>query len=154
MAQRTEPIQEPFHLTASDPGNTAADGTANTWSDIWKFQVPRGTHIVLSRGNTFACFLEDDSPAEIGDLDSKIRIVIRDPGESSDRLVFGPALYKHSKEFQDKDLMARLRIPEAVHVPSRYWIVIQGYDGAVIDASDSDYDLYCHRIRVGVGAHV
>ena len=43
----SQQISEPFHLTAADPGNTEADGTANAWSDIWKYQVPRGTTIFL-----------------------------------------------------------------------------------------------------------
>lgn len=144
-------ITEPFHLTSSDPNNTEADGSASAWSDIWKYQVPRGTTLMLSKGDTFACYLEDDSPAEIGDLDNKIQILIRDPGESADRLVYGPAPYIRSKEQQDQDLMARLRNEEPIIVPARYWLVIQGYDGAVIDASDSFYDLYIRRVRQGVG---
>ena len=147
-------ITEPFHLTSSDPNNTAADGTASAWSDIWKYQVPRGTTIVLSRGDTFSAYLEDTAPAEIGDLDSKVQILIRDPGEAADRLVYGPAPYIRSKEQQDQDLMGRLRLTEPLTIPPRYWIVIQAYDGVAIDASDSFYDLYCRRVRQGVGAHV
>ena len=93
--------------------------------------------------------MEDTAPAEIGDKDSKVRIFVRDPAEGAEILVFGPALYIHSKEQQDQDLMARLRIAEPLHVPSRYWIIIQAYDGVAIDASDSFYDMYCHRIRRG-----
>ena len=145
-----EVIQEPFHLTAGDPGNTEGDGSANNWADIWKYQVPRGTEIILSRGNTFSCYLEDGVPAEIGDRDAKVRIQVRDPAEGSDLLVYGPALYMASKEQQDDDLIPRLRLPEPLRVPSRYWIVISAYDGATIDASDSYYDLFCHRVRKGV----
>ena len=146
----TDLILEPFHLSSADGGNTEGNGTVNTWSDIWKYQVPRGTEIVLSRGDTFSCYLEDTAPAEIGDKDSKVRIQVRDPAEGSDILVYGPALYIHSKEFQDDDLIARLKIPKPRRVPSRYWIVISAYDGVVIDASDSYYDLYCNRVRKGV----
>ena len=150
MPDNPEVILEPFHLTSGDAGNTEGDGTANAWADIWKYQVPRGTEIVLSPGDTFSCYLEDGSPAEIGDRDAKVRIQVRDPAEGSDILVFGPSLYIHSKEQQDDDLIARLKIRESMRVPSRYWIVISAYDGATIDASDSYYDLYLKRVRKGV----
>ena len=153
MTQRN-PISEPFHLTSADGGNTAADGSVNAWSNIWKYKVPRGTTIILSPGNTFACFLEDTGPAEIGDRDARVQILVRDPAESQEIQAFGPALYVASKEQQDMDLMATLRLPEPLHVPARYWIIIQAYDGVVIDASDSFYDIGCHRIREQVGAGV
>ena len=143
-------ITEPFHLTSADPNNTETDGVANAWTDIWAYQVPRGTTLMLSKGDTFACYLEDTGPAEIGDLDSKVQIVIRDPGQTGDRQVYGPAPYIRSKEQQDQDLMARLRNEVPIVVPPRYWIVIQAYDGVVIDASDSFYDLYIRRVRQGV----
>ena len=146
-------ITEPFHLTSSDPNNTEADGVANTWTDIWKYQVPRGTTIILSKGDTISMYLEDTGPAEIGDLDNKVQILVRDPGETGDRLVFGPAPYIRVKEQQDQDLMARLRLVEPLIIPARYWIVFQAYDGVVIDASDSYYDFYVRRVRQGVGVH-
>ncbi len=83
-----------------------------------------------------------------------MQILIRDPGEAGERLVYGPAPYIRVKEQQDQDLMARLRLSEPIIVPPRFWIVIQAYDGVAIDASDSFYDLYVRRIRQGVGAHV
>ena len=153
MTQKN-PISEPFHLTSADAGNTAADGTADAWSNIWKYRVPRGTTIILSEGNPFTCYLEDDSPAEIGDRDARVQIFVRDPAENQEIQVYGPALYIASKEQQDMDLMAFLRVASPIHVPARYWIIIQAYDAVAIDASDSFYDIGCHRIREGVGAHV
>ena len=32
-----------------------------------------------------------------------------------------------------------------------FWIVISAYDGGTIDASDSYYDLFVTRVRMGVG---
>ena len=147
----TQQIIEPFHLRSDDAGNTEADGTAAAWADLWKYQAPRGTEIILSRGNTFCCYLEDGVPAEVGSNTAKLRIFVRDPAEGSEQLVYGPSPYVHSKEFQDDDLIARFRIATQIRVRARFWIVISGYDDATIDTSDSYYDLYCHRVRVGVG---
>ena len=146
----TIPEMKPFHLTSNDGGNTETDGVANAWSDIWKFVVPRGTEIILTPGSLFSCFLEDTGPAEIGDQDNKVKIEVRDPAEASAELVYGPNPYLRSKEFQDNDLKATLKITGPISVPSRYLIVISAYDGTAIDASDSYYDLLVQRIQRGV----
>ena len=136
----------PYHLTDDDSGNAAADGSAAAWADIWKYTVPRGTMIVLSPSSIFSAYLEDAS-AVIGNNDNKIKIEVRDPAESSVELVYGPNPYIKSKEFQDADLKAHLRVTGIIEVPSRYLIVISVYDGGVIDASDSYYDLLVSRVQ-------
>lgn len=143
-------IIEPFHLTNSDPNVTKANGTANAWADIWKYQVPRGTELILAPGDTFSTYLEDTSPAQVGDRTAKVKIEVRDPAEGESSLMLGPQAYQSVKEFQDEDLIARLKLVEPVRVPSRYWVVIAAYDDATIDASDSAFDLYIHRARAGV----
>ena len=143
---------EPFHLTNNDANLTVVDGTANSWTDIWKFQVPRGTEIVLAPGDTLSTYLEDDSPAEVEDRTCRVKIEIRDPAEGEVFLVYGPYHYLRSKEFQDDDLKARLRMLEPFRVPARYWVALSVYDDGAIDESDSAFDLYIHRARAGVAA--
>ena len=150
-AQSNATEMRPFHLTSGDAGNAESDGTASAWSDIWKYTVPRGTEIILSNGSIFSCYLEDTAPAEIGDRDNKLKIEVRDPAESAVELVYGPNPYVRSKEFQDDDSKARLRLSQPISVPARYLIVISAYDGVSIDASDSYYDLLVQRIQRSVG---
>lgn len=140
---------EPFHLTNNDGNFTRSDGTAAQWSDVWKYQVPRGTELLLSNGDTFATYLEDAS-AQVGDRTCRIKIEVRDPAENEAHLIYGPYHYVRSKEFQDEDLIARLQLLEPVKVPSRYWLVISVRDDGAVDESDSAFDLYIHRTRAGV----
>lgn len=143
-------IVEPFHLTSNEANITEADGSASAWADIWKYQVPRGQELILAAGDTFSVYLEDGSPAEVGDRTAKVKIEVRDPAEGEVFLVHGPASYQSVKEFQDDDLISRLKLLEPLRVPSRYWVVVAAYDDGTIDASDSAFDLYIHRSRAGV----
>ncbi len=145
-------IMEPFHLLNSDSNISETDGSANSWEDIWKYQVPRGTELVLSPGDPLSVYLEDTSPAEVGNHSAKVEVVMRDPAERENTLIAGPAAYIAVKEFQDDDLIFRLKLLEPLRVPSRYWLVIRAYDDATIDASDSAFDLFIHRARAGVTA--
>ena len=140
-------LTDPFHLTQADPNVTVADGTANTWSDLWKYQVPIGVSHVIQTGHTFAAYLEDTSPAEVGNSTCRVQVEIRDPAEQDSRIVYGPGLYLRVKEFQDRDLMARLVTPEQLVVAERYWIVVRAIDDATIDASDSYFELLISRAR-------
>lgn len=148
MTTRTPtPIDEPFHLTDNDPNITETDGTANTWSDLWKYQVPVGTALRLAADNTFAAYIEDAS-AEIGNSDAQVRIRVRDPAETENIVVYGPALYLKSKEFQDRPLKAHLGVQEYI-VRERHWLVFECKDNGTIDASDSYFELLTSRIRAG-----
>jgi hypothetical protein len=143
-------VLEPFHLLSSDVNMSVQDGTANAWVDIWKYQVPRGTEIILSPGDQFSAYIEDASTV-VGNKTCSIRIFVRDPAEGEETIVYGPNFYERSKEQQDDDLIARLRMLEAMRVKPRYWIVVSAKDDGTIDASDSFFDLYCHRARATVG---
>ena len=143
-------IEEPFHLTDSDPGITAAAGVAATWSDIWKYQVPQGVTHVLRTEHTFSAYIEDGS-AEITAPDAQVKIEVRDPSEQDKRPVYGPAMYSRSIEFQDRDKMAHLNIlPGGLAVKPRDWIVVMVNDNGTIDQTDSYFDLFCSRIRESV----
>ena len=110
-------IDQPYRLTQSDPVISEADGTANQWSDIWKYQVPMGVQLVIKPEAMFAAYLEDTSPAEVGDASCRLKIEKRDPSESDSLLLYGPDIYLASKEFQDSRKKARLSVPNATGTP-------------------------------------
>ncbi|MBU2613914.1 hypothetical protein KJ925_05685 [Patescibacteria group bacterium] len=148
-----EVIEQPFRLTNLDPVIAEADGTANLWSDIWKYQVPQGVALILKPQHSFSTYLEDTSPAEVGNPTCQVKIEKRDSSESDVLLVYGPDLYYASKEFQDKDLKARLRVPEAgVAINEREFLVIAAKDDATIDASDSYFEMYIAKVRKTIQA--
>jgi len=141
-------IEEPFHLTDADGNVTAADGTATTWSDIWKYQVPLGVTHILRSEHTFSAYIKDTGGSEGAAPDCQIKVEVRDPSEQDKRPVFGPAMYNRVTEFQDRDKMAYLKVPsEGIVVKPRDWIVVMTYDDTATDASESYFDLYITRIR-------
>jgi len=145
----TQVIHDPFHLTNTDNNITEADGTANIFSDIWKYQCPIGVTHVLRAGQTFSLYLEDSS-SEVGNQTCRVQIEVRDPAEQDTLIVYGPALYIVSKEFRDATLKARIGTSSDILVPERYWIVVMARDDGAIDASDSYFDLYIARQRAKV----
>ena len=155
VSARTQPVSEPFVLEQIDttliPAGNRTDGTANAWTALWKFQVPAGQGMVLGPDDFIAMYLEDDSPAEIGDTTGRVRISIRDTAESDSRVIWGPRPYVSVKEFQDRRKMARLAVPHPVEVHEEQFIVIEAYDDAVIDESDSQFMLEMTRTRQGLG---
>ena len=154
VSQRTQPVSEPFTLEQIDttliPSGNRSDGTANAWTAIWKFQVPAGQGMVLSREDMLAFYLEDAS-AEVGNNDCLVRISVRDTAESDSRVIYGPRNYVTVKEFQDRRKVARLGIPVPVKVYEEQWIVIEVKDNGAIDESDSQFMLEMPRTRQGLG---
>ena len=45
---------EQFRFTSNDPGIVAANGAANTWSDMWVYQVQKGNTLILKNGDPFS----------------------------------------------------------------------------------------------------
>lgn len=142
--------EEPFHLTNTEAGIVEADGTANQWSDIWKYQVPPGMAIKLTSRDTFSLYAEDTTPAEIGNSTAQVRILVRNAAETAEIVVYGPALYARSREFQERPKMARLAVGQ-LEVKARQFIVIQIKDDGTVDASDSYFDLFTTRIYAPLG---
>ena len=138
----------PFHLNQEDGNITKSDGTAATWTDIWKYQVPQKQGIVLQAKDVISMYLEDTAPAEVGADTCYVQIEVRDASEQDKRIVFGPALYARLKEFQDRNLMARLPLGAPVKVYERQWVVIMVKDDGTIDESDSYFDLYTSKVAV------
>ena len=142
--------QETWTLNSADttaiPSANRADGTANAWSDIWKYQVPVGQAHVLKPSQRFAAYLEDAS-AQVGNGTCRIRIQVRDQSEQDYQTIYGPALYVASKEFQDADLMAKLDLMKDKVIEERFFIVVSVLDDGAIDESDSYFKLETIRIR-------
>jgi hypothetical protein len=145
--------EEPFRLTNTNPVISEADGVALTWTDVWTYQVPNGTALILKPNHSFAAYLEDSSPAEVGDASCRIKIEKRDSSKSDTLIVYGPALYVSSKEFQYQQKMARLKVPAAgVVVNEREYLIISVYDDATGDSSDSYFELHIAQLRKTLGA--
>lgn len=138
----------PFHLNHGDLNLTRSDGTAAQWTDIWKYQLPQKQGIVLRASDVISMYLEDTAPAEVGGDTCYVKIEVRDASEQDKRLVFGPALYARVKEFQDRNLMARLPLGTPLKVYERQWIVVSAKDDGTIDESDSHFDLYTSKVAV------
>lgn len=148
-----EVIEQPFRLLNSNSNITEADGTASQWSDLWSYQVPNGTTLIIMPHHTFAAYLEDSSPAEVGDATCRIKVEKRDPSGSDVVLLYGPKLYLASKEFQEKSKMARFGVPaEGVVVGERQLLVISAYDDGTIDASDSYFEAHIGQLRKAINA--
>lgn len=147
--------EESFTLTSADtvaiPAANRADGTANQWTDIWKYQVPSGQMHILKPTHRLSAYLEDSSPAEVGGGTCRIRIQIRDQSEQDHKTIYGPALYVASKEFQDDNKMARLGLKSEMTIDEKFFIVIQVYDDGTIDESDSYFKLETTRVRSSLG---
>lgn len=146
-------VLAPFFITDSDGNITdGSDGTNVVWGDVWKYQVPQGTGIVLQAGDQFSCFLSDDTvPTEVGRYDCYVKIEIRDPSEQDNQLAFGPALYNRIREFQDRNKIARLGIGKPIKVYPRQWIVIAAKDVGTIDVSECYFSLLTSKVAVPLG---
>ena len=154
-----EIIEQPFRLYQDDPVIAVADGTAATWSDIWKYQVPVGVSLILKPSHTFACYLyESTSPGQCTQTNTMVKIEKRDASESSVTKAFLD-LYKTCTEFQERSKMARLQVPEeGLIINEREYLVISVYDpdGAVDEAGaaggDSYFELHIAKVRKALGA--
>ena len=154
VTSKTQPISEPFVLEQIDttliPSGNRADGTANIWSQIWKFQVPAGQGMVLGPEDMFAVYLEDAS-AEVSNNTCRVRISVEDTSGNDSRVIFGPVVYIQVKEFQDRRKMARLRVPEPIIVHEEQFLILEVNDDGAIDESDSRFMLEMTRTRQGLG---
>lgn len=142
---------ETWELSSADttaiPAANRADGTANKWSDIWKYQVPTGEAHILKPEHYFSAYLKDTGAAEVGNGTCRIRIVMRDQSEQDEKSIYGPAIYVASKEFQDRDKKAHLQLQGDLRVEERFFLVVQTYDDTGVDESASYFELETIRVR-------
>lgn len=146
--QKGVPKLAPFHISRLDGNITEIDGVAATWTGIWTYEVPLGTGIILQAGDTIAAYLEDTSPAQVGNYDCYVKVEVQDPSGLSVLQIFGPSLYNQVKEFSDRNKLARLNVSEPVKVYPRQKIVISVKDAVAIDASDSYFDLFTSKVGI------
>ena len=146
--------EETWELTSGDtiaiPAANRADGIQNTWSDIWKYQVPAGQAHVLKPGHRIAFYLYDAAEAAAGS--TRVRIEIRDQSEQDKSVIFGPALYTSLKEFQQDDKMARLALQKDIALGERFFLVVVIYDtnATGLDESASYFKIETIRIRSSI----
>lgn len=143
----------PFHITDADGNITdGSDGTTGVWGDVWKYQVPQGTGIILQAGDQFSLRLNDDAtPTECGRYDCYVKLVVRDPSEQDEKLILGPCLYNKLREFQDRNTVAKLQLAGPVKVYPRQWIAIAAKDVGTIDVSECYFDLLTSKVSVPLG---
>jgi len=146
--------EESWDLTSGDtaaiPAANRADGTANKWSDIWKYQVPTGQSHLLRPEYYIAMHGMDTSPAEVGNGTCQAKVLVRDQSEQDEKCIFGPALYISLKEFQDREKMAKLTLKEDLVVDEKYFVVLSVKDDATFDESASYFKLQTTRFRPGL----
>lgn len=144
-------VLAPFHMSQLDGNITlgAAVLTTGVWGDIWRYQVPQGTGIVLQAGDTFSLRIDDDAiGTEVGTTDCYVKIEVRDPGQNDNILIWGPNLYLKCREFEDRNKIARLQLAKPVKVYPRQWIAIAAKDVGTVDTSECYFDLLTSKVAV------
>jgi len=144
-------IEEKFEISSLSTGITEADGDGTNWKDVWDFQVPLNTKIVLKPTDFFSCYLDGDDAAEMPAV-TEVRLLHRDVANEQTKPLIRALLYQQVKPFQDTDKLIRLDIVKAIVIqPSEHIVVqIKGADATGtgdVDASDSYFKLVTARLR-------
>jgi len=142
-------FEQRYHLTEADSAITGADGTPDTWSDIFKYQCPQGVTILLKPSDTFSAYI--DATGEIAAPNAEIKVEKRSASEQDKLTILGPAMYLRVTEFQDEDLKAHISVPsEGLLVGPREFIVVMVKDDGTVLNDNSYFDLFTTRIRESV----
>lgn len=149
-----EIIEQKFRLTQADPVISGTDGVADTWSDLFKYQVPVGMSLILKPNHTFACYLDEGTgTTTVGDADCSIRIEKRDASESDVEILFGPKLFKSCKNFTPYNRLARFSVPEGgVIINEREFLVIVALNPDVIEYPHCYFEMHIAKVRKALGA--
>ena len=147
-------IQEaPFRLYQDDPVIDVADGVASTWTAIWKYQVPVGVSLIIKPEHTFAAYIANAGPAEVGANDCSIRIEKRDSSESDKQIIFGPKLYLAVKQFTNVDRLAHFNVPsEGIIINEREILAIVVWDGVIVSETVCYFEAHIAKVRKALGA--
>ena len=149
MAIATVPKERPFRLTDDDPNITADSTFGTTWRKTWKFQCPEGMVVILKPGDTFSAVAYDSADVEYVAPDAEIKVEVADPSENTTVLVYGPANYLSSTNFQQYTHKRKLRILTKVRVETNHWIIVSTRDSLGMDAASiltSYFVLNCWNI--------
>jgi hypothetical protein len=139
---------EPFRFTSNDPGIVAANGVANSWTDMWVYQVQKGNILILKDGDPFSLRLLDAAIAEPGSYTCRVKIEKRDSSGGNTKLVYGPDFYIASRELTDPKLLARLGIPEEeFRLTDSHLLVVSVIDDAIDTVASSYFHMYINKIR-------
>lgn len=144
-------VDELYPITNTNADVTGANGTAAVWSDVYSYKVPAGfKHVLLpTHAFKFSGYDTAGTPAVLADTD-QIMIEVRDAaGVDGSKDVIYRGLYVHSKEFQDRDKIARLQVPGYVEVDEGWFIVIRVKSAVAMDFdhANSYFVLETQRIR-------
>ncbi len=138
-----------FRLLDTDPNITEDATFGATWRDTWKFQCPSHMRIMLQKGDLFSLKAYDSADVEYVAPDALVQIEVRDPSGQRKVLIYGPANYLSSKEFQQNSKMAKLRIAQPVEVRPRDYIVFMSLDSTGMDAA-SVANSYCRLVTTKI----
>ena len=139
---------EQFRFTSNDPGIVAANGAANTWSDMWVYQVQKGNTLILKNGDPFSLRLVDAAVAEPGSYTCRVKIEKRDSSGGNTKLVYGPDFYIASRELTDPKILARLSVPEGeLRMTESQLLVVSVLDDAIDTVASSYFHMYIAKIR-------
>ena len=149
-------VEESWDLNSNDttaiPAGNRNDGAADTWSDIWKYQVPTGEAHILKPGHHFSIYLDtsagstEATPAGT----PRIRIQVRDQSEADAKTVFGPTIYATCKDFDDVTKMATLDLQNDMVVEEKMWIIIEVYHTTIVVVAYCYFNLETIRVRSGI----
>ena len=141
--------QVKFELIDTDP-NITEDSTFGTgWRDTWKFRCPQHMEIVIRNGDLFSLKAYDSGDSEYAAPDAIVKIEVRDPSEERTLLIYGPANYTASDEFQDVKSTAEIRLKQEVRVRPREYIVFMTKDDTGMDAA-SVANSYCRLLTTKI----
>lgn len=140
-----------FGVIADEDGPNRYEGTSSQkWSDIWCYQVPTGTALILRPSHHFSALIHDQGGATASG-GCRLKIEVRDQSQGDSKAIFGPAMYESCSEFQDRDKMATLDLQSDFAVEEKMWICIMCYImDDYHDESACIFKLETVRIRSGV----
>ena len=153
-----EIIEQPFRLYQDDPNVSVANGVASTWSDIWKYQVPLGTSLIIKPEHTLSLYLAVAGPTEVAAAAGTyntcmVRVEKRDASGSDVKVLTGPKIYIAFRQFQDKNRLAHFNVPsEGVIISEREYLVILAYDDGTISEAVCYFEMHIAKVRKALGA--
>lgn len=156
-----EIIETPFRLYQDDPViSVTSAGVADTWTDIWKYQVPIGVSLIIKPEHTISIYLDhstgsDEMAATAAEWNRcMVKVEKRDASGSDVRVICGPKIYRAFRNFTDKNRLAHFNVPpEGVIIGEREFFVI-----VVNDSDDTFAEGYCYfeariaKVRKAIGA--
>jgi len=153
-----EIIEQPFRLYQDDPNVSVADGVASTWSDIWKYQVPLGTSLIIKPEHTLSLYLAVAGPTEVAAAAGTyntcmVRVEKRDASGSDVQVLTGPKIYIAFRQFTDRNRLAHFNVPaEGVIISEREYLVILAYDDGTISEAVCYFEMHIAKVRKALGA--